>query len=86
VSEHPTAQDPSADRSEAAGSGTGGSNGDGSAVAPPATGLPAVDEALGRLTELDQQPVSEHHTGLAAAHEVLHAELDSASGQVGSRD
>ena len=53
---------------------------------PPATGLPAVDEALAGLAELDQRPVSEHHTELAAAHEVLHAELESPSGQVEGRD
>ena len=48
---------------------------------PPATGLPAVDDALAGLADLDQRPVSEHHTELAAAHEVLHAELESPSGQ-----
>ena len=53
---------------------------------PPATGLPAVDDALARLADLDRQPVSEHHSELAAAHEVLHAELDSPSGQVEGRD
>ena len=52
----------------------------------PVTGLPAVDEALAGLAELDQHPVSEHHTELAAAHEVLHAELESPSGQVEGRD
>lgn len=46
----------------------------------PATGLPAVDEALARLDDLDRLPVSEHHTELAAAHETLHAELESPSG------
>ena len=30
--------------------------------------------------------MSEHHTELAAAHEVLHAELESPSGQVEGRD
>lgn len=48
---------------------------------PPATGLPAVDDALAGLADLDQRPVSEHHSELAAAHEVLHAELESPSGQ-----
>ena len=48
----------------------------------PATGLPAVEDALAGLADLDQRPVSEHHTELAAAHEVLHAELESPSGQV----
>jgi hypothetical protein len=52
---------------------------------PPATGLPAVDDALAGLSDLDGRPVSEHHTELAAAHEVLHAELDSPSGQVEGR-
>lgn len=47
----------------------------------PATGLPAVDEALAGLGDLDQRPVGEHHAELAAAHEVLHAELESPSGQ-----
>ena len=53
---------------------------------PPATGLPAVDEALAGLAELVQRPVSEHHTELAAAHEVLHAELEAPAGQVEGRD
>jgi hypothetical protein len=53
---------------------------------PPATGLPAVDEALAGLAALDQRPVSEHHTELAAAQEVLHAELEAPSGQVEGRD
>ncbi|GAA3713141.1 hypothetical protein GCM10022204_35230 [Microlunatus aurantiacus] len=46
----------------------------------PTTGLPAVDDALGRLADLGQRPVSEHHGELAAAHETLHAELESPSG------
>ena len=53
---------------------------------PPTTGLPAVDEALAGLAELDQRPVTEHHTELSAAHEVLHAELESPSGQVEGRE
>ncbi|HEY5786485.1 MAG TPA: hypothetical protein VIT65_17085 [Microlunatus sp.] len=52
----------------------------------PVTGLPAVDRALAELADLDERPVSEHHTALAAAHEVLHAELQSPSGQVEGRD
>ena len=51
----------------------------------PATGLPAVDRALAELAALEELPVSEHHTELAAAHEVLHAELQSPSGQVEGR-
>jgi hypothetical protein len=51
----------------------------------PATGLPAVDEALARLDDLDQRPVSEHHAELAAAHETLHAELESPSGPADGR-
>ncbi|HEY5980407.1 MAG TPA: hypothetical protein VIT41_12305 [Microlunatus sp.] len=51
----------------------------------PATGLPVVDEALAQLTDLDQRPVSEHHAALAAAHEVLHDELQSPSEQVEGR-
>ena len=47
--------------------------------APPSTGLPAVDEALARLAGLDEQPVTDHPEALAAAHEVLHAELQSPS-------
>jgi len=43
----------------------------------PTTGLPAVDDALSRLADLDQRPVSEHHEPLAAAHEALHGELQS---------
>ena len=53
---------------------------------PPTTGLPAVDDALAGLADLDQRPVNEHHTELAAALEVLHAELEAPSGQVESRD
>ena len=53
---------------------------------PPATGLPAVDDALDGLADLDRRPVSEHHTELAAVHEVLHAELDAPSGQVEGRN
>lgn len=45
------------------------------------TGLPAVDEALERLADLDERPVSEHHEALAAAHEALHTELQSPSGR-----
>ncbi len=51
----------------------------------PATGLPAVDEALARLDDLDQLPVSEHPAELAAAHETLHAELESPSGPADGR-
>jgi hypothetical protein len=51
----------------------------------PATGLPAVDEALAGLADLDQRPVSEHHAALAAAHEVLHSELESPSEQAEGR-
>ena len=43
----------------------------------PATGLPAVDEALSGLADLDEQPVSEHHDALSAAHEALHEALQS---------
>ncbi len=76
MSERPVPHQPSPDRPdvdgpESADPGTG----------PPATGLPAVDEALAGLADLDQRPVSEHHTDLAAAHEVLHAELESPSEQ-----
>jgi len=53
---------------------------------PPTTGLAAVDEALAGLSVLDGRPVSEHHTELAAAHEVLHAELDAPSGQIEGRN
>jgi len=51
----------------------------------PATGLPAVDQALTALADLEQRPVSDHHTELAAAHEVLHDELQTPSGQVEGR-
>ena len=44
---------------------------------PPVTGLPAVDEALRRLGDLDEKPVSEHHDALAGAHEILHTELQT---------
>jgi hypothetical protein len=46
-------------------------------VAPPSTGLPAVDEALIRLSELDDRPVSEHPDALAATHETLHRSLEA---------
>ena len=46
-------------------------------VTPPTTGLPAVDEALGRLSELEERPVSEHPDALAAAHETLHTSLEA---------
>lgn len=51
----------------------------------PTTGLPAVDDALARLAELDQHPVSEHHAALAAAHETLHQALESPSGPADGR-
>jgi hypothetical protein len=47
----------------------------------PSTGLAAVDEAVARLADLDERPVSEHHEVLAAVHEVLHAELQASSGR-----
>ncbi|HEU5484172.1 MAG TPA: hypothetical protein VFU98_04630 [Microlunatus sp.] len=46
------------------------------AGAPP-TGLPDVDQALKRLTALDDRSVSEHPDELAAAHETLHRALES---------
>lgn len=48
---------------------------------PVTTGLPAVDDALAQLADLDSRPVSEHPAALADAHEMLHAELQS-SGRV----
>ncbi len=51
----------------------------------PSTGLPAVDDALARLADLEQRPVSEHHAALAAAHETLHAELESPTGPTEGR-
>lgn len=50
------------------------------AVAAPVTGLPAVDDALSRLADLDELPVSEHHDALSAAHEALHEALQSPAG------
>jgi len=43
----------------------------------PATGLPAVDAALSVLVDIGEQPVSEHHDALSAAHEALHEALQS---------
>ena len=37
----------------------------------PATGEPTIDEALGRLPELSELPVTEHYDRLAQAHAVL---------------
>ena len=37
----------------------------------PATGDPTIDQALGRLAELTELPVAEHHDRLAQAHAVL---------------
>lgn len=47
---------------------------------PPTTGRPAVDEAIGRLADLDERPVSEHPETLAEVHETLHTELQPRSG------
>ena len=49
------------------------------AESAPSTGLPAVDDALARLADLDEQPVGEHHDRLSSAHEVLHDALQSPS-------
>ena len=48
---------------------------------PPVTGDLAVDEALARLAELDEIPLSEHHDVLASAHEVLRTALEAGSGE-----
>jgi hypothetical protein len=50
------------------------------AANPPTTGLPEVDEALARLTALDEQPVGDHPDRLASAHETLHRALESPRG------
>jgi hypothetical protein len=50
----------------------------------PVTGLPAVDDALRALDDLDGRPVSEHHDALSAAHEALHESLQSSAGPAGS--
>ena len=40
-------------------------------LSPPATGDPAIDQALDRLTGLTELPVAEHAERLAQAHTVL---------------
>jgi len=45
-------------------------------AAPPATGDPEIDRALGELADLPSLPLAERHDRLAAVHEVLHRALD----------
>jgi hypothetical protein len=40
-------------------------------ASPDATGYVEIDAAVGRLVELDELPVNEHHDRLGQAHEVL---------------
>jgi hypothetical protein len=42
----------------------------------PATGDPAIDDALQGLSDLPATPLSEHHDRLAQVHEALHAALE----------
>ena len=44
---------------------------------PPHTGVPAVDEAIGGLTGLDDEPLSDQHDRLAQAHSALQRALDA---------
>ena len=39
---------------------------------PPPVDDPRVAEALQRISDLDEVPLSEHHDRLVRAHEVLH--------------
>ncbi|MET1004583.1 MAG: hypothetical protein ABWX96_03490 [Propionibacteriaceae bacterium] len=43
----------------------------------PETGVPAVDQAVASLAELDEAPLAEHHDRLASAHAALHDALSS---------
>jgi hypothetical protein len=44
--------------------------------AAPATGVPAIDDALQSLPGLQSTPLAEHHDRLARAHEALHVALE----------
>lgn len=44
--------------------------------APPATGVPAVDEVLGTVAALDELPLDQHAGVLEEAHRVLRRTLD----------
>jgi hypothetical protein len=44
--------------------------------APPATGDPVIDRALGDLGTLATDPLDQHHDRLTRAHEVLQGSLD----------
>lgn len=55
-------------------------SGDPRELSPPGTGDPTIDAALGRLTELSEIPVSEHHDRLVQAH----AALDQVLGRDGA--
>lgn len=47
----------------------------------PATGDPAVDDALQLLGDLRSTPLAEHHDRLARAHEALHRTLERSGGE-----
>lgn len=44
---------------------------------PSSTGVRLVDDAMARLTGLDEAPLSEHHERLQQAHAALQDALDS---------
>lgn len=48
-------------------------------AAPEPTGNDEVDAALGRLADLDDADLADHHERLSAAHEALHGVLDEAT-------
>jgi hypothetical protein len=43
---------------------------------PAVTGVPEIDAAIARLSQLSQIPLDRHHDQLASAHEVLNAALN----------
>jgi hypothetical protein len=43
---------------------------------PPVTGVPEIDAALARLSQLSHAPLDHHHDQLASAHDVLNAALN----------
>jgi hypothetical protein len=47
--------------------------------APPTTGNPEIDEALGGLADLDSVPVAEHHDRLAEVQARLQTALETGS-------
>lgn len=48
----------------------------GTAVGPPTTGEPAVDQPLADLTGLTGAPLADHHDRLTRAHASLHQALN----------